>query len=185
MIRRLILLSLCLLLPTLAAADRPRAGILWNRSGLPATFPLQVKTLPGNDYVVFLIEPDSSEPAMAGYIRGGDFFRLLVPPGRYLLRFAYGTDWQGEDALFGPLTDWTETEKVLDFRILGTARRSGYLVTLIERNGVMKIVDARPQDWCQIAREVTHWRDWPEGAKNHPNLRHPDQRRRGYTRLCA
>ena len=62
------------------AQDRPRAGLMWNRSGLPATLPLVVKTTPGRDHVVFLGDDDNGD-IMAGYIRGGDFFRLLVPPG--------------------------------------------------------------------------------------------------------
>lgn len=159
---RLVFLLICLWLPlTAAAEDRPRAGIMWNRSGLPATFPLQVRTLPGKDYVVFLVEPASGSEVMAGYIRGGQFFRLLVPPGRWLVRFAGGREWQGEAELFGAGTDWTETDEPLEFRILGTSRRSGYLITLIEQNGSMKIVDAMAQDWCQIALWSREWRDFP------------------------
>lgn len=183
---------ICLLLMPFAAwaEDRPRAGILWNRSGLPATFPLQVKTLPGKDYVVFLVDPETDAPAMAGYIRGGQFFRLLVPPGTYLLRFAYGRDWQGQTDLFGPDTRWTQIDKPLDFRIIGTSRRSGFLVTLIEENGRMKIVDAAPQDWCQILRRTSRNRDYPDvppgtGDADAPKLRYLDQQVEIHSRLCA
>lgn len=183
---------ICLVLMPLAAwaEDRPRAGILWNRSGLPATFPLQVKTLPGKDYVVFLVDPDTDDPAMAGYIRGGTFFRLLVPPGNYLLRFAYGTDWRGQDDLFGADTGWTQIDKPLDFRVIGTSRRSGYLVTLIEENGRMKIVETAPQDWCQSIRRSSQIREFPKDLpgttdRDAPKLRYLDQQVQIYDRLCA
>lgn len=194
--RRLIALILCLLLPALAMAEeRPRAGILWNRSGLPATFPLQVKTFSGKDHVVFLVEPESDKEVMAGYIRGGQFFRLLVPPGKYRLRFASGTEWQGEDKLFGKLTEWTEGKDILDFHLLGIGRRSGYLVTLIEENGTMKIVDAAPLDSCQVARWEIFNREWPEDRESldlflqdktqfRPSLRYVDYSFDSYRRLC-
>lgn len=162
-LRATLVLLLCLLLPIPAAAqqvDRPKAGILWNRSGLPATFPLQVRTVKGQDYVLFLTDPASGDDKMAGYIRGGEFFRLLVPPGEYQLRFAHGTGWQGPDRLFGDQTGWTEMDKPLDFRVIGIGRRQGYVIRLIFSNGKVKVVDARQQSLCQIA----HWdydpRDW-------------------------
>lgn len=158
---RLTVLILFLLIPALAAADdRPRAGLLWNASGLPATFPLQVGTPPGRDHVVHVIDPDSGNPVMAGYIRGGEFFRMLVPPGRWRLRFAHGRGWQGEAGLFGPGTEWTDMEQVLDFRTIGRDRRRAYIVTLTEENGRVNIVGADPRMECQmILRDDPG--DWP------------------------
>lgn len=198
--RHLITALLCLLtvLTAPVLAERPRAGILWNRSGLPATFPLQVKTLPGKDYVVYLIDVDSGKPAMAGYIHGGTPFRLLVPPGRYHLRFAFGTEWQGEDDLFGTDTGRAELDRPLDFRAIGIGTRRGYLVTLIEQNGTMKVVEARSQDQCQITSWRSENREWPsddrpqgwfygENTQNHPTpkLRYLDWEFDSYTRLCV
>lgn len=190
--RLLTALLICLFLPA-AAAERPRAGLMWNRSGLPATFPLQVRTPAGRDYVVFLIAPDSGRAVMAGYIRGGNFFRLLVPPGTYLLRFAHGLGWQGETQLFGPDTEWVEAEEPVDFRIIGTGRRSGYLVTLVQRDGTVKLVDTRSQHWCQIASWRISPRDWPDTddllALPDPTKprepRDPDWQLRLRSRLCA
>ena len=85
--RRLLALLLLIALALPAwAQDRPRAGLMWNRSGLPATFPVVVKTPPGEDYVMFVTRPAGGAAVMAGYARGGDFFRLLVPPGEWRLR---------------------------------------------------------------------------------------------------
>ena len=145
----LLLLSL-----TSAVAERPRTGLMWNRSGLPATLPLQVKTLPGKDYAVFLFDPETDRPVMAGYIHGGTYFRLLVPPGSWVIRFAHGIEWQGNIQLFGPETEWTEMDRPLDFRA-SVARRNGYLITLIEQNGRMQIVDLDVRAICQFASWIT------------------------------
>ena len=61
----------------------PPAGLMWNRTGLPAVFPLQVKTPPGQDHVLTLIDADTGTDALAAYIKGGAFFKVLVPPGTY------------------------------------------------------------------------------------------------------
>lgn len=142
-----LLMMIALALPAWAG-DRPRAGLMWNRSGLPATLPLVVKTMPGRDYVVFLAPQDGGDPVMAGYIHGGEFFRLLVPPGTWTVLFAHGREWQGEDALFGPLTEWTRMDRPMSFGA-GVARKQGHIIRLIENGGQMQIVSAGPLDLCQ------------------------------------
>lgn len=147
--RRLIalLLTLALALPSWAQ-DRPRAGLMWNRSGLPATLPLVVRTMPGQDYVVFLSPAEGGDPVMAGYIHGGQLFRLLVPPGLWDVRFAHGRDWQGETALFGPQTEWTRMQQPMRFNA-SVARRQGHVIRLIESEGRMQVVSVEPWDLCQ------------------------------------
>jgi len=53
-----------------------------------------------------------------------------VPPGRYALTLARGTDWRDEDALFGPDTQIIVIEPPLEFRVTGAGRKSGYLLDL-------------------------------------------------------
>ena len=91
--KRSIVLLVCLA-PTFAVADvrgsperNQKPGLIWNRSGLPAVFPLQVKTLSGRDFVLTLVDEDTRLEALAAYIVGGAFFKVLVPPGTYTLRF--------------------------------------------------------------------------------------------------
>ncbi|MCZ0961607.1 hypothetical protein [Paracoccus benzoatiresistens] len=152
-----LLLVIALALPAWAQ-DRPRAGLMWNRSGLPATLPLVVGTEPGQDYVVFLVPPDGGDPVMAGYIHGGTFFRLLVPPGSWHVRFAHGREWQGGDTLFGPDTEWTGVDEPMTFGS-GVARRHGYIVRLAEHEGRMQIASTGPLDQCQdlyVTSEIIH-----------------------------
>lgn len=118
------------MLPLAAMAeDRPK-GLLWSRTDLPRTFPLQVKSNPGTDYLVTLTDAATGEAVLAAYIRGGEFFRVLVPPGTFLLDFASGTDWQGDETLFGPKTEHFTLETPLTFEVTGTARKGGQIVDL-------------------------------------------------------
>lgn len=133
------LLAVCLLVLTGAsraglaegAQDRPM-GLMWNRTGLPAVFPLVVKTLAGRDYYMVLAAEQTGRAALAAYIRGGEFFRVLVPPGTYGLRIFYGNGWQGEDRLFGPgdETRVFDLPESLTFQIRGISRKSGHIVDL-------------------------------------------------------
>ena len=162
-----LLMLIAVTLPALAQ-DRPRAGLMWNRSGLPATLPLVVQTMPGQDYVVFLFPTNGSNAVMAGYIYGGSFFRLLVPPGTWSLRFAHGRDWQNEDALFGRKTEWTEIEKPMTFSA-GIARKHGHIIRLIESDGRMRVTSTGPLDLCQALTVTTEIIDLDKERENDPN----------------
>jgi len=107
-------------------------GLMWNRSGLPAIFPLQVKTHPGKDYFLTLIDAETGKDTLAAFVYGGAFFKVLVPPGTFVVRFAVGDIWQGETNLFGPgaMTTVVELEKPLTFKVVGYGRKAGHLVDL-------------------------------------------------------
>ncbi|TRW98404.1 hypothetical protein FNJ84_06410 [Paracoccus sp. M683] len=152
LILALVLLLTTMLVPVAARAqDRPPAGLMWNRSGLPATLPLQIRSPPGRDLVVFLTRPGSADPLVAGFVRGGDFFRLLVPPGEWQIDLATGETWQDESALFGPDTNVNRLSQPLIFSITGGNRRNGHVITLIEDAGKTAISGLAPQVICQIA----------------------------------
>ncbi|MFD1796370.1 hypothetical protein FQV27_00590 [Paracoccus aurantiacus] len=143
---RLLFILLLIAVGHAAVADdaRPPAGLLWKRSDLPATLPLQLKTPAGQDYVVFLTRPEVTEPEMAAYVRGGSFFRLLVPPGDWRISIASGQQWQGEERLFGPETNWTELSDPLNF-MAGNATMNGH---------VLSIDDAKPEATITVAPRV-------------------------------
>jgi hypothetical protein len=113
------------------AQDRP-LGLLWNRTGLPAVFPLIVKTRAGRDYYMVLIDEATDRAALAAYIRGGEFFRVLAPPGTFRLRFFHGIGWQGEQRLFGPgdETQVFDLAEPLTFRTRGISRKAGHIIDL-------------------------------------------------------
>ncbi len=124
---------------------------MWNRSGLPLTFPLVLKTDPGEDYYVVLKDAGTGKAAMAAYARGGDFFRVLVPPGTFRIAIAAGTGWEGEERLFGPgdATRRFELPDTLTFRVRGLATKAGHVVDLREAPaGVLASSRVRAAEIC-------------------------------------
>ncbi|MEB8386932.1 hypothetical protein OO012_06820 [Rhodobacteraceae bacterium KMM 6894] len=148
-------LVLCLAAPMVSAENRAvdqRAGLMWNRSGLPAVFPLQVKTRVGQDYVMTLTDVTTDQPALAAYIQGGTFFKVLVPPGTFRLSFASGVVWHGEDKLFGPgsKTQHFDLPDPLIFETRGIGTKAGHIVSLLERSpGQMAAITLKDQLICQ------------------------------------
>ena len=123
-------IALALALSAQPVAAQPEHGMIRNHTGLPLTFPLQVRTDPGRDYALVLLEDATGDRALTAYIEGGRFFRVLTPPGRYRLHLASGTRWVGEGALFGPETVTIEFDEILDFHTEGLSRKTGHLVDL-------------------------------------------------------
>ena len=161
---RLIVTVLALLLALPASADeRPPGGLLWNRSGLPATLPLQVHSPAGLDHVVMLTHPDETAAKVAGYVRGGAFFRILVPPGDWQISFASGTDWQGEPALFGPETRRVALPDPLHFGVADGARLEGHVLRLETRDGDTRVASVGPQTICRVADWQGETRDLRTG----------------------
>ena len=125
------LLALLTLIPfaSAMAEDRPAHGLMWNRTGLPAVFPLQVKTNQGNDFLMTLSDTATGTDALAAFIEGGQFFRVLVPPGTYEVRFEYGGLWNGDENRFAD-PQILELEEPLTFSVQGIGRKTGHLVDL-------------------------------------------------------
>ncbi|WP_126974617.1 hypothetical protein [Frigidibacter oleivorans] len=141
---RALLLILALLAPP-ASADSPPAGLMWNRSGLPATLPLILRTDADRDAYLRLRDPDGTA-RLAAFVQGGQPFRLLVPPGDWQVDLALGQDWQGEDDLFGPDTERLSLPGPLRFAA-GDDRRDGHLIDL--RGGEVRVSD---RALCQTLR---------------------------------
>lgn len=144
---RLFALMLALALsPVAIQAEEARPqGLLWSESALPRTFPLVVKTAPGGDYLLVLRDPTTGQDVLGAYIRGGAFFRVLVPPGSYSLQFAAGTEWQGEQALFGEQTRRFVLDPPLHFGVEGVGRKQGNIVDLRDLGDV----STKPIALCQ------------------------------------
>ena len=81
---------------------------------------------------------------LAAYIRGGEFFRVLVPPGSFELQFAFGKNWKDEDALFGPVTQHFVLDHPLRFGATVT-RKLGHLIDLKDETEVA----VRNFNFCQ------------------------------------
>lgn len=112
------------------AETSPKPGLMWQRTGLPAVFPLIVKTNPGADYYLTLHAQETGDAKLAAYAVGGDFFKVLVPPGTYFVQIASGENWQGEDALFGAKTEWIDIPDPLTFKVRDHSTKGGHMIDL-------------------------------------------------------
>ena len=157
-LRLILALLLLMSLPALAG-ERPVAGLMWNRSGLPATLPLQLHSEAGLDHVVMLTPPEGDAPVLAAYIRGGDFFRVLVPPGEWRIAIASGQDWQDGETLFGTDTQWTTLPEALQFGVADGARREGHVLWLGQEDDQVAITETAPQTICDVAVVDSEIRD--------------------------
>ena len=135
MVRGLITVVLLFMTASSAFAQGRPQGLLWNRTGLPATIPLQIKTTEDADYLLRLREYETGDMALAAYIRGGEFFRVLVPPGFYELVFTSGTDWLGGAEQFGDMKDEFRLDPPLIFNSTAT-RREGYLIDVRDMEAI-------------------------------------------------
>jgi hypothetical protein len=173
--------------PAAAAGSAPHpdppAGLMWNRSGLPAVFPLVVKTAPGPDYMLTLIDTGTGKPVLAAYIDGGAFFRVLVPPGTFRLRFASGQTWRGEEELFEPgdSTEMFELDTPLTFETRGLGTKAGHIIDLTGsapgRLAEAGNIKRKDQFICQWYRS--------EFAMPHPLSSGPGVRRKSFPDLVT
>jgi hypothetical protein len=142
--------------------DRP-VGLMWNRTGLPAVFPLQVKTSAGRDNVVTLYDAGTGEAALAAFIKGGALFKVLVPPGVFIVSFATGETWEGEEKLFGPgaATQVFTLPEPLTFEVRGFGVKAGHMVDITETpSQEVTEIEIKDQLICQSLRfELRRKRD--------------------------
>lgn len=153
-------MKMCLLsilitvLATVLLAQTSKHGLMWNRTGLPAVFPLQVKTSEGSDYLMTLTDAASGKPSLAAFIEGGRFFKVLVPPGRYEVQFESGDEWQEESATFG--NDETlimVLSETLEFSVVDYGTKAGHIIDLTSEGQVAAVKD---QFICQ-RRSIDHF----------------------------
>lgn len=116
----------------LAQAVSQPPGLMWNHTGRPGLAPLEIRTQPGADYFVKLVDRATGRDALGIYVRGGRPIEVEVPLGDYILKYASGQIWQGEELLFGPepQTTYSMAENVFSFTDEGSYY-SGYTVELI------------------------------------------------------
>ena len=145
MLKRLPLLT-ALLLTVQPATAGSEHGLLWNRTGLPAVFPLQVQTLEGADRSLLLTDAATGEVALAAFIEGGRYFRVLVPPGSYRVRLAPGDVWDDESETEAGAV---ELATPLTFEITGAGRKAGYRIDLRDEDGEVEVTS---QGICQTLR---------------------------------
>ncbi len=176
---RALLLAIALLPTAADAQPRPGTGLLSNSSPLPATIPLQVRTAAGLDYAIALTDRATANPVISGYLRGGEFFRLLVPPGDHAVNITAGSpdDWQGDQGF----AHGQGVTIPLEF-VIRAGRREGHQITVQIVEGAIRITDQRNQVICQIAEWDSTLQQDTTGRRT--PLRYLDQTLTTRSRFC-
>jgi hypothetical protein len=74
-----------------------------------------VVTNPGSNYFAKLEDAKTKAPVVTLFIHGGNELQTDVPVGRFVLKYASGETWCGENALFGSGTVLKVTRRDLVF----------------------------------------------------------------------
>lgn len=102
-----------------------------SRSGIS---PLTIKTGPGANYFVRLVDLSSKKREAEIFIIGGETFSGKMPLGRYRIRYASGSTWYGEKLRFGASTSYSEASETFEFR-KDRSHVYGYTIELIMQIG--------------------------------------------------
>ena len=99
-----------------AVEDIPSSGSYWNYSGEEMLAPFLVAAPEGEVYYyVLLVDAFTGEDVAAFFVWPGETEEIGVPIGDYLVYFAYGSEWYGEDELFGFDTYFEEIGGIFSF----------------------------------------------------------------------
>jgi hypothetical protein len=110
--------------------------------------PFEIRTIDtGFHFFIKLENIASNKEVLTAFIRSGESLKTKVPLGNYMLKYAIGKEWYGEENKFGPepLTQYFKADDVFEF-IENKKRISGWTVELYEQPGGNLDVDQIPMD---------------------------------------
>lgn len=100
-----------------------------NRPNLQGDNPLQIRTSTGSHYWVKIVNAyNESEQLVSYFIRGGEILDVSLPTGSYIIKYAYGDTWYGEEGLFGEQTEYSKADEIFEFY-----GGQGYTIELIKQ----------------------------------------------------
>ena len=121
------------------ASAEPSEGVYEDRSHSPHVAQFTIRTASGADYFVKLENKATGYTEMTFYDRSGSIIAEAVPLGNFVLKYAAGRPWCGEDELFGSDTVLKEADKTFLFERRPTP--SGYSISnwtvelILQRDG--------------------------------------------------
>jgi len=149
-LRWLVIFVLFLSVPVAARAEAPlpENGATQRFVQTEPVAPLQIVTSgEASHYLVKLVTAKGGKPVLSVFVRAGDKVSLKVPLGSYRVKYAAGTAWQGESALFGEATQYFEAEKRFDFVRKG-GKTKGFEIELVARpDGDLSTRSIGKADW--------------------------------------
>lgn len=97
------------------AEPLPPSGEKSVRANLTVKAPFEIKTSRGVNYFVKLTDSTTKIDVVTVFVRGGDTIELDVPLGTFKVKYASGNTWYGDTHLFGPDTQYAQTEEDFTF----------------------------------------------------------------------
>jgi hypothetical protein len=101
----------------------PPTGVVYRAKRSKTTWPeLRIRSghRAGN-FFVKVIELNSQREAARIFVRSGEAASTTLPPGKYVVRYANGAVWYGEEQLFGPRTAVAEGVDPIELRLIESA----------------------------------------------------------------
>lgn len=121
--------------PGIVKAVPVEPGVILLNTKEEAIAPFQIKTSPGDNYYVKLVDKVTNKTIVGIFVKGGQTLDVDVPLGTYKMRYASGQVWQGLENLFGEeTTRYSASNDIFNFNIVGD-QVSGYTVELIKQAG--------------------------------------------------
>ncbi len=117
----------------------PVNGVVKYYTEREAVAPLQIITKSSNEhYYIKLVNPVNNEFIMSIFIHANHTVMVDVPLGSYLIKYATGNKWYGEEKLFGPSTDFHKADYIFDFNLVDN-QYTGYTIELfLQARGNLK-----------------------------------------------
>lgn len=122
-------------LSELKADPLPLTGVLARNFVGDGVAPLEIKTHPGRNYYIKVVNWTTKSEVMTAFINGGEPFETTVPVGSYEIKYASGAAWYGRILDFGESASYSRCDDRFDFsRTL--SGYNGYTIELIlQQNG--------------------------------------------------
>jgi hypothetical protein len=98
-----------------ASRPQPRQGTYARYSRRADVAPLTLRTQSGSNYLVKIDDAVSGRPISSFYIYGGSSLETQVPQGSFVIKYATGAYWCGDNELFGALTETHKADRVFRF----------------------------------------------------------------------
>lgn len=86
---------------------------------------LKVNTSRDASYVIKVVDPCDGEVIMIRYLPAGTSHEIDIPSGTFEIRYTSGTEWFGDDEMFGARGSYAKADRLFNF-----SEGSGYELTL-------------------------------------------------------
>jgi hypothetical protein len=122
-------------------------GIIRKPASNNGIAPLKIKVALGNNFFIKVVDLRTENEVQVMFIKGGESINTKVPLGTYVIKYAVGKTWYGEQLRFGPKTSYLKADKNFIFDRQGNKTR-GYTVELIvQPHGNLKTSPLDPSNF--------------------------------------